>query len=512
MGRKKIQITRIMDERNRQVTFTKRKFGLMKKAYELSVLCDCEIALIIFNSSNKLFQYASTDMDKVLLKYTEYNEPHESRTNSDIVEALNKKEHRGCDSPDPDASYVLTPHTEEKYKKINEEFDNMMRNHKIPTALPQQNFSMHVAVPVSNPNAMYQPGGPLGSQSLAAATTSLSDSGMLSPPQASLHRNVASSGGPQRPTSAGNPGNGFVNPRGSPGLLSAPSGNGLGKVMPTKSPPPPGGNMGMGNRKPDLRVVIPPSSKGMMPPLNTQRISSSQSNQPLATPVVSVTTPSLPPQGLVYSGMPTSYNPAGESGLAPPHTENNHLSCDCLFYTQAPALFSVALSNVSEFSLCVTAFVFAEYSLSSAEIASLQGFSSPGLSLGSMSAWQQHQLGQAALNSLVGGGHLSQGSNLSINTSQSINIKSEPISPPRERVTPSSFAPQQPQQGSSRQEVLGRSPADSLSSSCSSYDGSDREDHRPDFHSPLGLTRPPAGSEGRESPSVKRLRMDTWVT
>lgn len=64
----------------------KRKFGLMKKAYELSVLCDCEIALIIFNSSNKLFQYASTDMDKVLLKYTEYNEPHESRTNSDIVE------------------------------------------------------------------------------------------------------------------------------------------------------------------------------------------------------------------------------------------------------------------------------------------------------------------------------------------------------------------------------------------------------------------------------------------
>ncbi|XP_061630137.1 myocyte enhancer factor 2aa isoform X4 [Phyllopteryx taeniolatus] len=462
MGRKKIQITRIMDERNRQVTFTKRKFGLMKKAYELSVLCDCEIALIIFNSSNKLFQYASTDMDKVLLKYTEYNEPHESRTNSDIVEALNKKEHRGCDSPDPDASYVLTPHTEEKYKKINEEFDNMMRNHKIPTVLPQQNFSMHVAVPVSNPNVMYQPGSvTLSTQSLAAAAASLGDNGMLSPQQASLHRNVGSSGGPQRPTSAGN---GFTNPRGSPGLLSAPSGNGLGKVMPTKSPPPPGGSMGMGGRKPDLRVVIPPSSKGMMPPLNTQRISSSQSTQPLATPVVSVTTPSLPPQGLVYSGMPTSYNPA-------------------------------------------------EYSLSSADLSSLQGFSSPGLSLGSMSAWQQHQLGQAALNSLVsGGGHLPQGSNLSISTNQSINIKSEPISPPRERVTSSGFPPQHQQHGPGRQqEGLGRSPADSLSSSCSSYDGSDREDHRADFHSPLSLGRaPPAGD--RESPSVKRLRMDAWVT
>lgn len=60
----------------------------MKKAYELSVLCDCEIALIIFSSSNKLYQYASTDMDKVLLKYTEYNEPHESLTNKNIIEVI----------------------------------------------------------------------------------------------------------------------------------------------------------------------------------------------------------------------------------------------------------------------------------------------------------------------------------------------------------------------------------------------------------------------------------------
>ncbi|XP_024279309.1 myocyte enhancer factor 2aa isoform X4 [Oncorhynchus tshawytscha] len=473
MGRKKIQITRIMDERNRQVTFTKRKFGLMKKAYELSVLCDCEIALIIFNSSNKLFQYASTDMDKVLLKYTEYNEPHESRTNSDIVEKLRNKGHNDlCASPDPDDCFGHSPLMDDRFGKLSEESDLMYKRCG-PTALPQQNFPMHVAVPVSNQNTMsYNPGGSMSSQALAQAAASLSDSGMLSPPQASLHR----SGGQQRPPTQGNAGSSFVNSRGSPGLLGTPSGNGLGKVMPTKSPPPPGVNMGMGNRKPDLRVVIPPSSKGMMPPLseeeemdlNTQRLSSSQS-QPLATPVVSVTTPSLPPQGLVYSGMPTAYN--------------------------------------------------TEYSLSSAEISSLQGFGSPGLSLGSMSAWQQHQLGQAALSSLVGGGHLPQGSNLSINTSQNINIKSEPISPPRERVTPSGFHQQQQQQrhqqqqASSRQD-LGRSPVDSLSSSCSSYDGSDREDHRPDFHtSSMGLGRPPAGTEdNRASPSVKRMRMDTWVT
>ncbi len=50
-------------------------------------------------------------------------------------QALNKKEHRGCDSPDGDSSYVLTPNTEEKYKKINEEFDNMMKSHKIVSCI-----------------------------------------------------------------------------------------------------------------------------------------------------------------------------------------------------------------------------------------------------------------------------------------------------------------------------------------------------------------------------------------
>lgn len=64
------------------------------------------------------------------------------------------------------------------------------------------------------------------------------------------------------------PGNGFVNSRASPNLIGTTGANSLGKVMPTKSPPPPGGgNLGMNSRKPDLRVVIPPSSKGMMPPL-----------------------------------------------------------------------------------------------------------------------------------------------------------------------------------------------------------------------------------------------------
>ena len=69
VGRKKIRIERIGDERNRQVTFTKRKNGLMKKAMELSVLCDCEIALVIINANNKAFQYSSKDIETVLERY-----------------------------------------------------------------------------------------------------------------------------------------------------------------------------------------------------------------------------------------------------------------------------------------------------------------------------------------------------------------------------------------------------------------------------------------------------------
>ncbi|XP_028660567.1 myocyte-specific enhancer factor 2C isoform X2 [Erpetoichthys calabaricus] len=468
MGRKKIQITRIMDERNRQVTFTKRKFGLMKKAYELSVLCDCEIALIIFNSTNKLFQYASTDMDKVLLKYTEYNEPHESRTNSDIVEtlrkkglngcdspdpdaddsALSKKENKGCDSPDPDSYYSITPRTEEKYKSINEEFDNMIKNLKMPAVQPS-NYEMPVSIPVTNPNSLIysHPGSSLGNHNLLP----------LAHP--SLQRNSMSPGVTHRPPSAGNPGNGYGNHRNSPGLLVSPGS--MNKNLQAKSPPPM--NLGMNNRKPDLRVLIPPGSKNTMPSIN-QRINNSQSAQSLATPVVSVATPTLPGQGMggYPSAISTTYG--------------------------------------------------TEYSLTSADLSSLSGFNSAStLHLGSVTGWQQQHL-QNMQHSALGqlgpcnSTHLSQSSNLSLPSTQSLNIKSEPVSPPRDRTTTPSGYPQPHSRHDS-----GRSPVDSLSSCSSSYEGSDREDHRNDFHSPIGLARP--STDERESPSVKRVRLsEGWAT
>ncbi|KAI4374510.1 hypothetical protein MLD38_012496 [Melastoma candidum] len=70
MGRGKVELKRIENKINRQVTFAKRRNGLLKKAYELSILCDAEVALIIFSNRGKLYEFcSSSSMAKTLEKY-----------------------------------------------------------------------------------------------------------------------------------------------------------------------------------------------------------------------------------------------------------------------------------------------------------------------------------------------------------------------------------------------------------------------------------------------------------
>nr|ACB72861.1 flowering locus C variant 2 [Citrus trifoliata] len=61
MGRRKLQLQRIEDKSRCQVTFSKRRSGLIKKARELSVLCDVDLALIIFSSRGRLYEFCSAD-------------------------------------------------------------------------------------------------------------------------------------------------------------------------------------------------------------------------------------------------------------------------------------------------------------------------------------------------------------------------------------------------------------------------------------------------------------------
>ncbi|XP_062221025.1 MADS-box transcription factor 6-like [Phragmites australis] len=71
MGRGRVELKRIENKINRQVTFSKRRNGLLKKAYELSVLCDAEVALIIFSSRGKLYEFGSAgqSITKTLERY-----------------------------------------------------------------------------------------------------------------------------------------------------------------------------------------------------------------------------------------------------------------------------------------------------------------------------------------------------------------------------------------------------------------------------------------------------------
>ncbi|XP_007045796.2 PREDICTED: truncated transcription factor CAULIFLOWER A isoform X1 [Theobroma cacao] len=74
MGRGRVQLKRIENKINRQVTFSKRRAGLLKKAHEISVLCDAEVALIVFSHKGKLFEYSSDScMEKILERYERYS-------------------------------------------------------------------------------------------------------------------------------------------------------------------------------------------------------------------------------------------------------------------------------------------------------------------------------------------------------------------------------------------------------------------------------------------------------
>ncbi|KTF75493.1 hypothetical protein cypCar_00040798 [Cyprinus carpio] len=360
--------------------------------------------------------------------------------------ALSKKENKGGESLELESALALAPCMEEKYKQINEEFDLMIKTQKIP-AVPSSTYEM--PIPVNN---QIYPGNhnllPLAHHGLQR--NSMSPGVTHRPPSAGglMGTDLSTGAG----TSAGKDGiptyyrNGYGNHRNSPGLLV--SSGGMNKSMQAKSPPPV--NLGMNSRKPDLRVLIPPGAKNNMPSIN-QRINNSQSAQSLATPVVSVATPTLPGQGM--GGYPSAISTSYGTGV---HQHS--------FRSVTPFISFPSYRNCSSTHLC-------------------------------------------------------QGSNLSLPSTQSLHIKSEPVSPPRDRsssTTPAGYGPplsHQQHQGLPPQgrQDSGRSPADSLSSCGSSHEGSDRDDHRPDFHSPLGLGRP--GLDEQDSPSVKRVRLsEGWAT
>ncbi|XP_014506834.1 agamous-like MADS-box protein AGL29 [Vigna radiata var. radiata] len=72
MGRRKIEIAAVKDPNTRQVTFSKRRTGLFKKANELSILCGAEIAIVVFSIGNRPYSFGHPGVDVVAAKFLEH--------------------------------------------------------------------------------------------------------------------------------------------------------------------------------------------------------------------------------------------------------------------------------------------------------------------------------------------------------------------------------------------------------------------------------------------------------
>ncbi|KMZ74351.1 Agamous-like MADS-box protein AGL8 [Zostera marina] len=112
MGRGRVELRRIENKINRQVTFCKRRSGLLKKAHEISVLCDAEVAAIVFSAKGKLYQY-STD----------------SRMEN-ILERFERHYYAGKHLPEPNFQYSEQGTRSLEYLKMKSKIESLCKNER----------------------------------------------------------------------------------------------------------------------------------------------------------------------------------------------------------------------------------------------------------------------------------------------------------------------------------------------------------------------------------------------
>ncbi|KAM3338092.1 agamous-like MADS-box protein AGL70 [Capsicum galapagoense] len=91
MGRRKVEIKRIQDKNCRQVAFCKRRKGLLKKAKELSILCDVDVGVVIISNRGRLHEFASTNSLTGILQRYESHAAAEKEISAEIQDAEQSK-------------------------------------------------------------------------------------------------------------------------------------------------------------------------------------------------------------------------------------------------------------------------------------------------------------------------------------------------------------------------------------------------------------------------------------
>ncbi|TYI33988.1 hypothetical protein ES332_A04G171800v1 [Gossypium tomentosum] len=182
-GRQKIPIKKLENESSRQVTFSKRRTGLFKKAIELCILCDCNIGIIVFSPKGKPFCFGHPDIDTILERYLSKNPNHDDglmmsgddiapcleEFNEEIRETLEKLEEekkrskeiqkeneerkmKGLFWWDDPIDNNMGIEELEAYAKALEELRNNVANRA--SALMEDVFAMSTAMTVANPDGM----------------------------------------------------------------------------------------------------------------------------------------------------------------------------------------------------------------------------------------------------------------------------------------------------------------------------------------------------------------------
>ncbi|XP_071904069.1 agamous-like MADS-box protein AGL65 isoform X1 [Coffea arabica] len=92
MGRVKLKIKRLESNSNRQVTYSKRRSGILKKAKEISVLCDIDIMLLMFSPNGKptIFTGARSNVDEIISKFAQLSSQERAKRKLESLEVLKK--------------------------------------------------------------------------------------------------------------------------------------------------------------------------------------------------------------------------------------------------------------------------------------------------------------------------------------------------------------------------------------------------------------------------------------
>jgi len=118
-GRQKIEMKKMSNECNLQVTFSKRRSGLFKKASELCTLCGADAALVVFSPSGKVFSFGHPNLDTVIDRYLSLVPPQNNDT-MQFIEA-----HRNANVRELNAQLTQINNTLDAEKKIGDELSNL---------------------------------------------------------------------------------------------------------------------------------------------------------------------------------------------------------------------------------------------------------------------------------------------------------------------------------------------------------------------------------------------------